>query len=155
MGLLVAGRASNTDSFYLLILYYSIKRGSVLGYANEEPTVLQQSLLTIMHDQKECDKEYRLFDSTHMFCAIDTFQQSGMSSACLGDSGSPLVLRAPSGRLVLYGLASFVMMSEDNKSIECDSTKPSYFVKVSAYLNWITRSIIHMEKKPGYKEDQF
>lgn len=76
------------------------------------------------------------WDKPNMYCAhsIDV----KIIGTCFGDSGGPIVA-FKNRRWILVGIASFGHLIRDSKTKikRCDATKPSYFVKVSSYLDWI------------------
>jgi secreted trypsin-like serine protease len=128
----------------------SLKRGSTTGQMENEPEFLQQSLLTVVSLQQYCSQDFPLFDTAQMLCAIDP-NPARSGNACTGDSGSPLVYlnHKRNDTFYLYGLTSFVLYDSVSPNAACDPTKPSYYVKVPSFLNWITKTILKMEKIPS------
>jgi hypothetical protein len=112
-----------------------------------EPEFLQHSVLNVVSVQQFCTQDFPAFDSTQMLCAIDP-NGARSSNACTGDSGSPLVYlnEKRNSSYVLHGLTSFVLYDDSSNTSECDPTKPSYYVKIPTFVNWITKTILKMEK---------
>jgi secreted trypsin-like serine protease len=124
-------------------------------YDNEKYTLdhLQQIRLTVLDPYSaQCntgeigDK----WDKPNIICA---HKRSKPSGTCFGDSGGP-VLVYRNKRWILIGVISFGHFIKDETSkylkLKCDASKPSYFVKVSSYLDWIYNhlSIAQATKKP-------
>lgn len=72
-----------------------------------------------------------------------TIDQSQGSGACHGDSGGPAFVTLQDHKLVLAGVASGVVQSED----ETDCTNQSVYTKVSMYNSWIFKSIQELNTK--------
>ncbi len=66
--------------------------------------------------------------------------QSHGTGACHGDSGGPAFISSLNHKLVLVGVASGVVQSED----EIDCANQSIYTKVSAYKSWIMQTIHEM-----------
>lgn len=80
------------------------------------------------------------WDHQKMVCAHGTLSPSAVvkKSTCYGDSGGP-VLAFRENRWVLVGIISFGHDTREpntNKK-KCNASMPFYFVKVSAYFEWI------------------
>lgn len=98
----------------------------------------QLQMTTIgMYDDDYCYKKSRdrityRFNKSMMICAG---VEGDYKDNCQGDSGGPLVARrVPSRQPVVLGLVSF--------GFTCGRPdKPAYFTRVSAYLDWIERTI--------------
>ncbi len=67
---------------------------------------------------------------------IFTIDQSQGSGACHGDSGGPAFITLANHTVVLAGVASGVLQSED----ESECTNQSVYTKVSAYQEWILKN---------------
>ena len=66
--------------------------------------------------------------------------EDGRTSTCFGDSGGPVMLYR-NNRWILVGIISFAhdIIDPVTGKKRCDATMPFYFVKVSAYIDWIDR----------------
>ncbi|XP_039149648.1 brachyurin-like [Drosophila simulans] len=77
----------------------------------------------------ECKRAY-ILQKKSAFPASLICIAPGKNMVCKGDSGGPLVIKHESN-FVLLGLTSFMLDKL------CDSGFPSFFTRVSSYLNWI------------------
>lgn len=91
--------------------------------------VLQQTQVKVIG---QCYKYWNQFDEENQICVA---QKTNGSSACQGDSGGPL-LQQSKDQWVLQGVASFIdTCKTDGQSL------PNVYIKVSAYLTWIEKTI--------------
>lgn len=108
--------------------------------ANSElsPT-LKQGTLKIINGKSECfiSNLKHQYNPDKQFCALDESLMN-RQSACIGDSGGPLLYRTDS-RWSVFGITSYVI--RDSKTDSCDNTRPSYFTQVPEYLEWIEYGI--------------
>jgi secreted trypsin-like serine protease len=80
----------------------------------------------------QCYKYWNQFDNDNQLCAGQTV--SG-DSACQGDSGGPL-LQKYNGQWIVQGVVSYIDECRTN-----DHAPPNIYVKVSAYMSWIEKTI--------------
>lgn len=80
----------------------------------------------------QCYKYWSQFDEVNQLCAGQTI--SG-DSACQGDSGGPL-LQQYNGQWVVQGVASFIDECKTSGDLP-----PNVYIRVSAYLSWIEKTI--------------
>ena len=83
----------------------------------------------ISNDTKTCN--YTRYNNETFYCAV---MSDKIQDTCDGDSGGPLQWQSLNGIWYLYGLTSF---GDKN----CDPKMPSYYTKVSIYLDWILANI--------------
>lgn len=115
---------------------------------------LQQIILTVVDPMSlECntgeigDK----WDKPNIICAHSKEKNKSVGT-CFGDSGGPVTVFR-NNRWVIIGIISFGHFIKDgaNRKVKCDASKPSYFVKVSSYLDWIQTHIDSIELKNSKK----
>ena len=100
------------------------------------PNKLQQTNLKIINGNDECDDGETNLNL--MYCVNN---QKTQSNVCQGDSGGPL-LYFTNNRWYIYGIVSFTL---DIKNTEkCDNTKPSFFVQVPQYIDWIKKTVFFL-----------
>jgi secreted trypsin-like serine protease len=128
------------------------------NYDNEKYTFdhLQQIRLTVIDpysDKCNTGEIGDKWDKANIICAHNRKSINSVGT-CFGDSGGPVVIYR-NNRWILIGVISFGHFTKDEstKNLKCDASKPSYFVKVSSYLDWIYNhlSIAQATKKPKNK----
>ena len=90
--------------------------------------ILQQTYTKVVRD---CERWWSSVDGSRQICVSDYAKNS---SACLGDSGGPILAKYQS-RYVVSGIASFVQSCKTGAG-----GYPNVYTRVAAYKNWI-RSI--------------
>ncbi|XP_076053597.1 venom serine protease-like [Oratosquilla oratoria] len=76
-------------------------------------------------DCRDSFPTFAIFIRNNNFCTW-----APLRDTCKGDSGGPVMVRSPSGRLVMVGIVSFGPEL-------CASDEPGVVVSVAAYLAWI------------------
>ncbi|KAG8183429.1 hypothetical protein JTE90_023185 [Oedothorax gibbosus] len=118
-----------------------LKKGKVTGWGLTERKLQSDELMLAslpVQSLEECQDSYRdhgLNKAIYpgMFCAGYT---QGVTSACRGDSGSPLVFADEEGRYTVEGVVSF---GPQNR--ECGSERAyTVFTKVAHYMPWIMQN---------------
>lgn len=89
--------------------------------------------LDLFHDDEYCLEKQDRYNSTVMFCAG---HKEGGEDVCFGDSGGPFIVTRPTGSSFLAGIISFSTFSYCGLP-----DAPSYYVRVSSYLDWIEKTI--------------
>lgn len=84
-----------------------------------------------VYDTKSCAQIYGTSDIGKRICAGYLHNGKGI---CKGDSGGPLTCRDNDGRWIQVGVASF-------SSRDKPGSYPAVFTRVSAYLDWINKTI--------------
>lgn len=79
----------------------------------------------------QCDRVYKNFEANNL-CVIG--YQGSINNICEGDSGGPLVILS-GGVWYQVGIVSFGV--NDN----CMKGRPTGFVRVASYLNWIKKNL--------------
>jgi secreted trypsin-like serine protease len=67
-------------------------------------------------------------------CALNHKQTSNI---CYGDSGGPLMQYNNNKKWYIYGVSSLALAFQN---YSCNPYKPSYFTKISYYLDWIQKN---------------
>lgn len=85
--------------------------------------------------------EYSTFDSEKFYCALGLTHNLTRipSGICNGDSGGPL-LSLSNDQWSIYGISSFVLI---NRFGICLTNKPSYYTRITSYLEWINTTIFN------------
>ena len=112
-----------------------IEKTVTVASFGDDKTLLKSSNITklrIINGNKICNSS-GFYDENILYCAIDRL---GGSNFCNGDGGSPL-FSLSGNSWVLFGLASYVTADNQTGIFECLPSFPSYFTKVSKYLDWI------------------
>ncbi|CAG9763231.1 unnamed protein product [Ceutorhynchus assimilis] len=116
-GLLVTGwgqtQADDTDS-----------RSFILQFAVIQPVAINRCNTTIL-SKSPANTLKTIVNS--QICAIST------SDACQGDSGGPIQIMTKGGGYDIVGIVSY--------GIQCGSTAPGIYTRVSAYLDWIEEKV--------------
>lgn len=100
---------------------------------------IQQAVFTIKDKEDAmCNSGMigKVWDKNRTVCADGDEKRS---STCYGDSGGP-VLSYRNNRWILFGIISFghdIRDTTNKKLRKCNASMPFYFVKVSAYFEWI------------------
>ncbi|KAL4225605.1 Chymotrypsinogen B [Mactra antiquata] len=121
---------SKKDTFNRHDICYIAGWGNIIGsvFDIQMSDYLQQSRMTVL-SLDECRATYGDGIIETQICV-----QSHHSSACLGDSGSPLV--CASGQIwMLVGIASWVGSST------CSPSYPSVYTRISSFEHWV-RSVM-------------
>jgi elastase-2 len=111
---------------------------------------LQQIILTAVDPMSsECNSGQigDKWDKANIICAHSKEKNKSVGT-CFGDSGGPVTVYR-NNRWIIVGIISFghFVRDEKTKKYKCDASKPSYFVKVSSYLDWIQAHIDSIELK--------
>ncbi|CAF0764475.1 unnamed protein product [Brachionus calyciflorus] len=122
-----------TESIVYKNKVFVIGWGSNTGFWDDNSNYLKQTALTILDR-----KNYNICNNAlaDYYCALD---KSGINSnICFGDSGGPMMLKI-NEKWYLYGLSNFltVLNSFNIFNPICDNYRPSYFVNIFKYLDWI------------------
>ncbi|XP_049772208.1 brachyurin-like [Schistocerca cancellata] len=80
-------------------------------------------------DNADCQEQYGELVDANAVCAMGTNGQH----ICTGDSGGPLVVTDSDGEPLVVGITSWGLL-------DCESTWPDVFMRVSAYLDWISEN---------------
>lgn len=104
------------------------------------PENLRQVILTALDSMSlECNsgEKGKNWDQTNIICAHSN-EKNKKSGTCTGDSGGPVVMYR-NNRWILVGIVSYgdFIKDEHSNARKCDASRPSYFVKVSSYLDYI------------------
>ncbi|RNA13242.1 chymotrypsin-like elastase family member 2A [Brachionus plicatilis] len=109
------------------------------GFESQVPDKLQSASLRVINGDPLCDFN-GLWDSNGLLCVLEP-EEIPNTNVCFGDSGGPLAVKK-NGKWTLHGVTSYVLVNTDiNGRYKCITGKPSYFVNVSKYLDWINLKI--------------
>jgi secreted trypsin-like serine protease len=133
---------SSSDDFSLLPIClpdskinenFIVDKNLTVASFGDVKTVLNGTQITIQDTGNKLCNSSGFYDENILYCAID---MNGTVGLCNGDSGSPL-FKLIDNHWVLFGIASYVTAENKTGVFECIPSLPSYFTKVSKYLDWI------------------
>jgi len=110
--------------------------GFISATERVETNELQEVSLKVGDADEICEKTTISYNNNSIYCLYDNL--NGKANVCPGDSGSPFVYQS-NGIWYVYGVTSYVYTTEA-KPI-CDTTQPSFFTKVPAFIDWIDDAI--------------
>ena len=118
---------------------------SVAGWGLNEfdvPSVdLKQTKMQILNaNESQCTNNMNDHNRNLVYCARSLNSEANI---CSGDSGGPLTL-LEDGQSTLIGIASYVtaykLKASDTK-VYCSPTTPSFYTRVSLYIDWIIQNL--------------
>ena len=93
---------------------------------------LRQTTLQILNNLP--DNDCKDLDD-YFYCALSETKDSNI---CFGDAGGPLMYKL-NDKWYLYGTSSFTSIT--NVTLECMPSRPSYYIKIPNYNEWLTANM--------------
>ena len=119
-----------------------------LGLTNQNPDIKPQGLMQAVLQKSDSCGEYEKngyrVNKAHQVC----YSVPGLASACVGDTGSPLLYKDDGNTICLLGIASYSFQKCDHPDY------PTVFTSVEGLRGWMRKSL-HLFKIKAYLGETF